>query len=299
MEVPATRHAGAVARLSGELRTRAVALRGPAADLVVELRGRGPGMGLNAEAPGRLRTAEAASQLVNALAEREGVALFETLATADLASSGAALKASLATAEGNAAALRAVSWALLDSARDLPDSFGSRGRGIQDTLAEAAGREEYAIPLAPRLRAAQGEVEALFAEFSRRGTPASSRTTPSPSATHRAPQPVPNGGSNGVAPGTDSSAASGPSAEELCRHHGRSQVRGDQLPAGLPAAELWRGLRVHRFFGGDRERPLVVSAGLLDLIHADPNCRLDEAAGRLTLFGVSLELDLAPTAPSA
>ena len=87
---------------------------------------------------------------------------------------------------------------------------------------------------------------------------------------------------------------------ELKLIYGRSQVTGDQLPPGLPQAQVVEVLEVHHIRplskdGADeRSNMIVVTASLHALIHADANCHIDLGQRTMVLFGVRLSLDVKP-----
>ena len=87
---------------------------------------------------------------------------------------------------------------------------------------------------------------------------------------------------------------------ELKSLYGSSQVAGDQLPPGLPLAQVVEVLEVHHIRplskGGADERSnmIVVTASLHALIHADATCHIDLEQRTMVLFGVRLSLDVKP-----
>ena len=90
---------------------------------------------------------------------------------------------------------------------------------------------------------------------------------------------------------------------ELKSLYGSSQVAGDQLPPGLPQAQVVEVLEVHHIRslskGGADERSnmIVVTASLHALIHADADCHIDLQQRTMVLFGVRLALNLDPKHP--
>lgn len=209
-------------------------------------------------------------------------------------------------------ALGRVKWELLEAVLKLEDERQTAAQSIWASIRQAFQADELAIALGPVLSDAESRAVRLLADIPK----------PKP-----APKPHKDGGSGGggetptpirgktayACLNSDEAEIaafyrSNPSALErnrllvrqLKQLYGASQVCGDSLPNGLPADKVREALEVHHIKplsdGGADERSnmIVVSATLHALIHADSNCVIDLARKSMTLFGVTLELTVAP-----
>jgi hypothetical protein len=162
-----------VSALREELQTKAAGLRGPLSELVGELRqwlaafGGGPGTAVG-ETPARLRTAEALLTVVEALAEARAEEALERLATATLATSGAAMANAGMRAAEVVTALRNPQVAVLTTLREMGTEWQGEAGAILDRLREALTHDELAVPLAPAVTRAVADGLRLLARATRR-----------------------------------------------------------------------------------------------------------------------------------
>ena len=124
----------------------------------------------------RLQTAQAAAELVDALARRpDHVA--EVLAGARLPTTAAALGTSIKQADAVSNALVQENWQLLGAIGELGGPWKDEARRILDRLTEALLTDELAIPLPARLRDATSAATGLL---SRAATPSPPPAPPAP-----------------------------------------------------------------------------------------------------------------------
>lgn len=186
----------AVAALADEVRNAAGALREPAATLVGALEDgyRRGGVADRSDAP-RLATARATRELVDRLAQLDGVQLVRALAAIELDGAGPAMSLSLSTAAVLSAALRGFQWERLADALAARDGEGERAEGAARILNDFA-RRARADQLEHSLQDALRTLDQENYEWLRAS--AAQPTTPQPPST---PTPTPTPPSTPTTPG--------------------------------------------------------------------------------------------------
>jgi hypothetical protein len=124
---------------------------------------------LNLDEGDRLRTAKAASGLVDDLLRRPD-APADVLASAPISTTAAALGTSIAQADSVAAELERTNWELLRAAWELAGPWEAEAGALRDRLAAALHADELAVPLVARLREAAAAATDLLAKASKRPT---------------------------------------------------------------------------------------------------------------------------------
>jgi hypothetical protein len=308
-------NASNVSKLIGDIQKELGPRKESCGQLVARLRQLVPQLGEPGTTPQRLRTAQAAQALVNALSQAEGDAFLTALIQADVASSEQAVGSSFKKSADVVDALGRVKWELLEAVLKLDDERQAAAQALWNSAKQAFQADELAIALGPALSEAESKAVRLLADV------------PKPK-----PKPQPGvGGGEGKDSGQGSTATTvTPSrrrtfvcinsdeqevaafyqgnqaalernrrlVEELKAMYGTSQVRGDSLPEGLPVDKVRDALEVHHIAplsksGADeRSNMIVVSATMHALIHSDPNCVIDLTNKRMSLFGLTIELSV-------
>ena len=114
-------------------------------------------IGISPDNTDRMKTAKATLSLVEKVAVTEPAAIVKLLATANVATSEAAMGECVAKAaelEGN---LDTAGWQTFELVRKLPDEHQATGKKILNELEEALSSDEHAIELAPALKSAQAQ----------------------------------------------------------------------------------------------------------------------------------------------
>jgi hypothetical protein len=114
----------------------------------------------------RLKTAQAVQALVERLHTAEGDAVIAALATADAATSEAAMGTVLVKATELSATLDAFNWEILDAVGRLTDERKAAATEIDHTVREALAADEHALSLAPALKEGQSKAVRLLAQHS-------------------------------------------------------------------------------------------------------------------------------------
>ncbi|MGN9804735.1 BREX-2 system ATPase PglY [Micromonospora sp. L32] len=118
---------------------------------------------------GRLTTARAAADLLDALAERrQAVETVERLAHAELGGPADRTGTSVKSAAQLSSALANASWENLEIITGLSEPYAARARAILAELRRVAQADELTLPLAPALRRAQSDAIALIREATRK-----------------------------------------------------------------------------------------------------------------------------------
>lgn len=306
-------NASNVSKLIGDIQKEITTRKEPCGQLVARLRQLVPQLAEPGSTPQRVRTAQAAQTLVNALGQADGEAFLTALIQADVASSEQAVGASFKKAGDVVDSLGRVKWEILEAVLKLDDERQTAAQAIWTSAKQAFQADELAIALGPALSDAESRAVRLLADMPK-------------------PKPKPKPGVDGgegkeggqiTPPITITPVRKGTFAcldsdelevaafyqgnasalernrrlvEELKTLYVTSQVSGDSLPEGLPFDRVRDALEVHHIqplskSGGDeRSNMIVVSATMHALIHSDPNCVIDLSRRRMTLFGVAIEL---------
>ncbi|RKN15240.1 phage resistance protein [Micromonospora musae] len=151
-----------VAMFGRDLATQAARHRQATAELVHRLEGHATWLGLDASS-GRLATARAAAELVEALASGgAAVDIVERLARAQLDGPPDRTGKSISSAAQVSMALAAAPWDTFEIVAGLPEPHRVRAEAILGELRRVAQADELTAPLAPALRRAQGDATALL-----------------------------------------------------------------------------------------------------------------------------------------
>jgi len=110
----------------------------------------------------RLKTAQATATLAERLAAGDGDGLVGVLATAEVATSEAAMSTCLGRAAELAVALDSFSWEILDAVAKLDGSQRAAADEVVRTVREALAADEHAVALAPTLKEAQSKAVRLL-----------------------------------------------------------------------------------------------------------------------------------------
>ncbi|MDO5628743.1 MAG: hypothetical protein Q4G43_10515 [Mobilicoccus sp.] len=220
----------AVAALAEKVRAAAAELREPASGLVGVLDDSYRRAGVtDASGAPRLTTARSAHDIVDRLAQLDGVHLVRALAGIDLAGTGPAMSLSLTTAGQVRAALSGFRWERLADALAARDGEGERAEAaarILNDFARRARADQREHPMHDALRTLDEE----NFEWLRGATPAAPPAQTPPDAPTPPPTATP-GASGEVAAAADSVAGT---AEEV------AAVLRDRLRGGVRYEVTWR-----------------------------------------------------------
>jgi hypothetical protein len=117
---------------------------------------------LNISGVPRLKTAQAAQALADRLHAAEGEAVVSALASAEVATSEAAMGTVLAKAGELAATLDTFNWEILDAVGRLDDERQAAAAEVDRIVREALSADEHAVLLAPALKGAQSTAVRLL-----------------------------------------------------------------------------------------------------------------------------------------
>ena len=112
----------------------------------------------------RLKTAQAVQALADRLHAAEGDAVVAALASAEVATSEAAMGTVLVKAGELAATLDAFNWEILDAVGRLTDERRAGSAEVDRIVREALTADEQAVPLAPALKEAQSKAVRLLTQ---------------------------------------------------------------------------------------------------------------------------------------
>jgi hypothetical protein len=115
----------------------------------------------------RLKTAQATLSLVERLHAGEGDALVGVLASAEIATSEAAMGTCLKHAAELSATLDTFNWEILDAVARLDDGRRDSAAEVQQLVREALAADEHALALAPALKEAQSKAVRLLTQETR------------------------------------------------------------------------------------------------------------------------------------
>jgi hypothetical protein len=314
-------NASNVSKLIGDIQALITAGKESCGQLLVRLKQTAPQLASAGTTPARIGTAQAVKVLVDTLAEVQGDAFLNALASAEVASTEQAMGTSFKKAGDVLESLARASWELLEAVLRLTDERAQAAQGIWTALRRAFQADELAVALGPALTEAQSRAVKLLADVPNpqpRPQPAG-QTLPVKIVTHDTPR-----AGTGAQAGSEESPRKASKfshlesderevaafyegnaegfkrnrqlVEELKRTYGASQVIGDSVPDTLPADKVRAALEVYHIQpvsegGADaRSNMIVVSATLHTLIHSDEKCVIDLAAREMTLFGVRVPL---------
>jgi hypothetical protein len=157
------RNASNVSRLIESVRLRAGESREAARSLSKKLEERLRQFGVEPESASRLSTARSGLRLVETLAGASEMDSVRKFASADLATSEAAVASSLKRARSVSAALEGPMWVVFEGVSQLKDERETAARGILAELRDALSADEYAVALEPKLAALHAESVRLLA----------------------------------------------------------------------------------------------------------------------------------------
>ena len=135
-------------------------------------------MGLSADETDRVKTAAATQVLVEKVSVAEPLAVISLLATAEIATSEAAMGECLSKAaelEGN---LDTAGWQTFELVRKLPSEHQATAKKILGDLETALASDEHAVELAPALKLAQAQSMRLLEKLVEVKPPVTPPTTP-------------------------------------------------------------------------------------------------------------------------
>ena len=159
------RNPSSVEKLADDLRAKGGALLGAAGELVPLLEQRLRELGGDPAAADRVRTAAAAHELAQGLAQGDDpVAVIERLAAAQAPTTEQALGTSLASAAATVQALDTARWQVPLLVAQRARSGEQAHRRIVDELTRALSHDEFAEPLAPAVEGASAQGVALLGE---------------------------------------------------------------------------------------------------------------------------------------
>jgi hypothetical protein len=158
------RKAGNVSTLASQSKSRVAEHRAGCQGYARLLRERLGKLGITEAS--RLKTAQAVQSLVERLHAAEGDAVIAGLASADVATSEAAMGTVLVKATELSATLNAFNWEILDAVGRLTDERKAAATEIDHTIREALAADEHALSLAPALKEGQSKAVRLLAQQS-------------------------------------------------------------------------------------------------------------------------------------
>jgi hypothetical protein len=112
----------------------------------------------------RLKTARAVQALADRLHAAEGDAVITALASAEVATSEAAMGTALVKAGELAATLDTFNWEILDAVGRLTDDRRAGAADVDRIVREALATDEHAVPLASALKEAQSKAVRLLTQ---------------------------------------------------------------------------------------------------------------------------------------
>jgi hypothetical protein len=322
------RSAANAAKLTVDLKAQTDEFLESVRELVKELRLRLPQMGVTIESADRIRAAQSALSLLEALRiapERDRITVFTS---SKLDCTDVAIGTTIKQARSVTQTLRGTRWVILESVAKFVDARKTAGLALVARARVVLANDEFADELAPSLLRVLDDATRLLAEAPEApivpqqtvgqlvpvvaGGVTVPYTTFAPAATGSV--------AIGVAPSVIAAWQGSDDAEirafyagqpeklernrrlvrELKDLYRASQVHGDMLPAAFPSERFTAILEVHHIVpiakGGPDERwnMLVVSPNLHALIHSDTECAIDLSAGTIVIFGCTLKLQVAP-----
>jgi hypothetical protein len=163
------RKAGNVGLLASQAKARAGEHRAGCQGYARRLRDRLAALGIADAA--RLKTAQATLTLVEGLNSRDGDALVGVLASAEVATSEAAMGSCLKHAAELLAALDIFPWDILEAVSQLSDGREEDAAEVLRLVREALAADEYALALTPALKEAQSRAFRLLTQKTQRPVP--------------------------------------------------------------------------------------------------------------------------------
>ena len=157
-------NASNVNRLSEEVKRKAVKARSGCPTLVRQVSNFAASFGLDGSLTNRGRTATSAAVLVETLADAVIDRVVPLLAGAPIATSQAAMAASISAADRLVETLQAGNWELFDALARVADERNAAAKAICRRVADALAADEYVVQFAPELHAAQSEAVNLLSQ---------------------------------------------------------------------------------------------------------------------------------------
>ena len=212
------RKGATMARLAGELRTKAAEARPRLTRLSAALSARMTQFGVDPSAP-RMVTLRSAQTLAASLsAATDDLGVVTGLAVASLQTSEAAVGRCLGSAEALLTAIETATWDIIESAAFLTDDRRLAAEGLHARLAEALHEDEHVQPLGVVLTEVQRRAAALLAQ-------------------HRQPEPRPEPPPYAPPPPAPPSPSPSPSPDEVVYAEGDLPAL-DAVAAGTLLEEL-------------------------------------------------------------
>lgn len=200
VEISLLRKVSNVAALGSEVRTKADASCDKIQKYVQSLRDCLNRFGLSVESD-RMKTASATSVLVEQICSGKPDDIVRSLASADIATTEAAMKDCLSKASALVATLEQTSWEIFESIADLTDDRKTTADELGNTVEQALSSDEHVIPLVSALKAAQLKAVRLLTKPTPPPTPIPTPPEAKPT-TPLEPKPIPRQGKRIVNQGT-------------------------------------------------------------------------------------------------
>ena len=153
-----------VNRLSDEVKRKAADARSGCRQLVRQLGDVAASFGLDGSLTNRGRTATSSAALVETLADAAIDRVVPLLAGATIATSEAAMAASISEAGRLFETLQAGNWDLFEALARVADERHTAAEAIRRRVADALAADEYVVRFTPELRAAQSEAVKLLSQ---------------------------------------------------------------------------------------------------------------------------------------
>ena len=154
-----------VNRLSEEIKRKAADVRPGCRQLVRQLGDVAASFGLDGSLTNRGRTATSSATLVETLADAVIDRVVPLLVGGTIATSEAAMAASISEAARLVETLQAGNWELFDALARVTDERYATTEAIRRRVADALAADEYVVRFAPELRAAQSEAVKLLSQL--------------------------------------------------------------------------------------------------------------------------------------
>jgi hypothetical protein len=157
-------NAANLAKFVDEVQHAAQEAKAPCAEMVEKLLQLLPSLSDQGSETPRLKTAQAAQTLLNAMLQARDGRLVEAMAGVQLASSEEAIEKSVKKASSVLTTLAGVKWDLLEGVLKLNDERRDRAKAIWASIKDAFQKDEYAIALGPALQEAERNAVKLLTE---------------------------------------------------------------------------------------------------------------------------------------
>ena len=184
--VPALLYATSVAQFVAAVQQRAAQYQPDLERLYQGLRARLEALGIEAHTAPRMQTTQAALAFVNRISEADKDEVVQGIASAVLATSAAAMREAVKTAQAQTAILEDTLWDLFERLHQLPAERAPHARALVETVKDLLTRDEHVMPLVRGVKAAQSAALDVLTERAESPAPATFRrpspTPPPPTA---------------------------------------------------------------------------------------------------------------------